>query len=372
MKIIFLCGSLEPGHDGVGDYIRRLGVEMIKQGHQIAAIGLNEWHLTDEVIDEQKLENINLSVLRLPSVWPSKQKFGRAKEWIDLFDPDWLSLQFVSFAFHLKGLHFSLATNLATLGKDRRWHIMFHELWVGMAVEASIKHIIWGNIQKRMIKNLILKLKPIIIHTQCYLYLAQLQRLGFTVYYLPLFSNIPIVGNPFNKNKLRNKKISFVVFGTIHPLSPVEIFAREANVYAKENNLKISLVFIGRNGDELNRWVSVLKSENWEVALLGEQSPERISEILANSSIGLSTSSIAYIEKSGSAVAMRAHGLAVICVSKPLQLLDMKYINPPDGIMEYKEGNFAECLKIKFEIPKVDFLLEVANKLTEVFLNNNS
>ena len=41
MKLIFICGSLEPGRDGVGDYTRRLAGELIRQGHQIAIIALN-------------------------------------------------------------------------------------------------------------------------------------------------------------------------------------------------------------------------------------------------------------------------------------------------------------------------------------------
>jgi hypothetical protein len=54
MKIIFLCGSLEPGCDGVGDYTRRLAGELIKQGHHIAAVALNDQYLQEEFTGMQQ------------------------------------------------------------------------------------------------------------------------------------------------------------------------------------------------------------------------------------------------------------------------------------------------------------------------------
>ncbi len=372
MKIIFLCGSLEPGRDGVGDYTRRLAIEMIKQGHEIAAISLNDWYVTKEFFGIQHAENINLQVLRLPSSYSSDQRFTRAKQWIDHLNPEWLSLQFVNFAFNLRGLHFGLGKKLAFIGNGRKWHIMFHELWVGMAVEAKAKHIIWGKVQRKLIKSLILKLKPSVIHTQSQLYLAQLTRLGFKAEYLPLFSNIPkiqhasvYVDDDFKTTK--DNGISFVVFGTIQPLSPVEQFAKEASDFAKSNHVKISFIFIGRNGSELEHWVSVLKEENLLVELVGEQSPEKISAILSQASMGISTSSIAYIEKSGTVVAMREHGLPVICVAKISQLTDMQYVAPPYGILEYTKGNFEECLKMKFELSDINTISDVSNLMERAF-----
>ena len=374
MRIIFLCGSLEPGRDGVGDYTRRLALEMIRHGHQVAAIALNDWHLKNEFLGEQIAEENYLQILRLPSNWPSEQRFARAKEWIDSFNPEWLSLQFVNFAFNIRGLHFGLGNWLAMLGKGRKWHIMFHELWVGMALEAPKKHILWGKIQRKLIKSLILKLKPSLIHTQSHLYLAQLARLGFKAEYLPLFSNIPKVNSLTQNSGLQpktetdsNSQISFLVFGSIHPMSPVEQFAREAVEYAQKNRSKVSFTFIGRSGYELAHWVSVLQSENLNIELLGEQTPERISQVLSSASIGISTSSLGYIEKSGTVVAMLEHGLPVICVASPSKLVDMQYVAPPYGVLEYKAGNLEDCLTMKFELPQVNTLLEVSNLMEHAF-----
>ena len=40
MKILFFCGSAEPGKDGVGDYTRRLCGELLRIGHETQILSL--------------------------------------------------------------------------------------------------------------------------------------------------------------------------------------------------------------------------------------------------------------------------------------------------------------------------------------------
>jgi Trk K+ transport system NAD-binding subunit len=47
MKIAFICGSLEPGRDGVGDYTRRLAGELVKQQHEVLVIAFNDRQIKD-------------------------------------------------------------------------------------------------------------------------------------------------------------------------------------------------------------------------------------------------------------------------------------------------------------------------------------
>lgn len=42
MKFLFICGSLEPGKNGVGDYTRRLAGECIRMGHDAMILALDE------------------------------------------------------------------------------------------------------------------------------------------------------------------------------------------------------------------------------------------------------------------------------------------------------------------------------------------
>jgi glycosyltransferase involved in cell wall biosynthesis len=356
MKILFLCGSLEPGHDGVGDYTRTLAAEMIRTGHHVRAISLNDAYLDEELDCIQFYGDIQVPVLRLPARWPSRRRFREAKKWIDEFDPNWISLQFVIFSFQSKGLPIRLSYFLAKLGKGRYWHIMFHELWVGMPIGASLKHILWGWLQKKIILSIILRLKPEIINTQSWLYYAQLTKLGFNVSYLPLFSNIPVVDSIVeNEEKTINgsrKNISMVVFGTIHPSTLIEQLLEEVITYKKKNNTEITLTIIGRCGPEQERWVSAWKSAGLKVQVLGEQSATTISHVLSCASVGIATCAIAMIDKSGTVAAMLKHGLPVLCVAKPWVSREIDILKPPHGIIELSKGGLDACMK---SIPDIHY-----------------
>jgi glycosyltransferase involved in cell wall biosynthesis len=320
MKIIFLCGSLEPGHDGVGDYVRRLAGELIRQGHQVAAVALNDWSVSDIINSTQQAEGTYVEVLRVPALWTEKDRFKYAKKWIYAFDPEWLSLQFVPFSFHPKGLPLKLSNQLAILGKGKRWHIMFHELWIGMNKEASIKDNWMGKMQRQLIKLLLYNVKPEVIHTQTWLYRAYLAKLGYISHYLPLFSNIPIYRQDGFDNDgktvlVRAKEINFVIFGNIHPDAPVNELVKEVSCYSMTRGVNINLTIVGRSGKETERWEKEWKTAGLIVKLLGEQPPEGISEILGKASFGITTTAFAVAEKSGAVAAMLLHGVPVICVA---------------------------------------------------------
>jgi hypothetical protein len=348
MKIIFLCSCLEPGRDGVGDYTRRLAIELIKQGHMVSAIALNDKHVKT-LSEEQSFKNINFPILRLPADLKSAEKIEFAQKWINSFNPNWISLQFVIYGFHSKGLPLGVTRFLFKLWEGKRWHIMFHELWIGMNIGSSNKDYFIGCVQKLLIKNLITVLKPSVIHTQTKFYQNQLGKMGFNSRYLPLFSNIPFLNKPLDKDKDELNTINMVVFGSIQPNSLIKTFASEASDYSKKRGIKIRFVFIGKCGNERDLWVSICKSEGFEVTILGEQPVEFISEVLQNSTIGISSNDITRIGKSGTIAAMIEHGLPVVCISKPWiprESSDLK-LSLPDGVMQYEYGKIELCLKTK-------------------------
>ncbi|WP_299823010.1 hypothetical protein [uncultured Pontibacter sp.] len=348
MKIAFICGSLEPGCDGVGDYTRRLAGELIRQGHAATLIALCDIHHHKSLATSQLDYEIEVPVLRLAAKLPVKERTVLAKEWISDFDPDFISLQYVPFAFHRKGLPFGLGTQLAIIGDGRPWHIMFHELWVGMDKEAPKKHFGWGLVQQRLIKGLILKLNPSGIHTQTQLYLAQLKKIGFNAAHLPLFSNIPVVqrnGSLHAREQSMGgkKRISLVLFASIQPGAPVKSFVQEVMQYAAKYDKKVALTFIGRCGAEQKVWTELCDAVGLKFDVLGEQSPEVISEVLSSATYGIATTPLAQIEKSGVVAAMHAHGLPVLCVARPWTPRGIKDLKLPAGIIEYKEGILERC-----------------------------
>ena len=167
MKILFLCGSLEPGKDGVGDYTRRLAGELIRQGHEAA-------------------------IVRIPSMFSAKKRFSLASGFINSFDPEWLSLQFVPYSFNVKGLPFGLAGKLKKIGKGRKWHIMFHELWLQRYTGVSLKIKILSYIQEFIVCRMLVKLNPKLIHTHLPFYQTLIKKRGYDTLALPLFSNIRV------------------------------------------------------------------------------------------------------------------------------------------------------------------------------------
>lgn len=353
MRITFLCGSLEPGRDGVGDYVRRLSIELIKEGHKVSAIALNDHHIREYFFGDQVIECEKLKVLRLPSIWAPNKRFARAKQWMDEFNADWLSLQFVPFSFHEKGLPFNLVRQLVDLGRGKQWHIMFHELWLGMEKETPIKYRLLGRLQYFIIKSLISKLQPIVIHTHTQLYQIQLARLGAIVYSLPLFGNIPVEqlenGGFDTIEASRKEQMSLILFGNIHHSSLVQQFANEVAGYSKSANIPIVLTLIGRCGNEAERWVSAWQEVGLTVEIVGEQSPADVSRTLQKATIGLVTTPAALVEKSGAAAAMREHGLQIICIGRPWNPKDGVSLKEPAGIFVYKPGSFRDYMINKTE-----------------------
>ncbi len=319
MRIIFLCGSLEPSHDGVGDYTLRLAGELCRQGHQVSAIALHDKLLRQKVVEtksDNKTEKIKS--LRLSNRLTWKERITLASEFIKRENPEWISLQYVPFSFQDKGLPIGLAKGLKEIGHGRNWHIMFHELWVGMEMNSSFKMKLWGFFQRKTIQYIINSLSPKVIHTQCSLYREHLIRLGYQVKYLPLFGNIPVL----NKNNLQKKgdKLVFVVFGTIHPNVPIEVFIKKLADLSEKQSKEVFVTFIGRNGPELAKWTSLLAEKHIQYKQLDEQPVDSISKVLSEADYGISSNPVILLEKSGTTVAMIEHGLPVISVSNSWKL----------------------------------------------------
>ncbi|MDF2430502.1 MAG: hypothetical protein JWP44_133 [Mucilaginibacter sp.] len=370
MKILFICTSLEPGRDGVGDYTRRLAGELVRQGHLSAIIAINDKNISEKIDGTQQIDNTDLPVLRLPSKWDLKDKINYAKKYISEFDPEWISLQFVVFGFDPKGLPFGLGKKLKVLVKGRNVHVMFHELWLGMEKEADAKYLLWGMVQRQLIKSMLAKLKPKVITTHTHLYEHHLKKLPYKVIFLPLFSNIARIENTAAPADRANRKtIKLVLFGVIHVGCPVADFAKELAAYGQKNNVSISLTFIGgANAAQLEIWAAEFKNQGIKVTLLGKQSPETVSETLNNSNFGISTTAYALAEKSSSVSVMREHGLKIISVSRPWTPKNVNDLQLPPDIFEYQTGNVETFLSDPSHFEFNHSITKVSHTLIDSFL----
>jgi hypothetical protein len=327
MRLAFFCSSLEPGQDGVGDYTRRLAAECIRQGSPSVIVALNDLHVERAVFESQLLENISILVLRLSSLSPWNERIAEARKWIAAFHPDWMSLQFVPFGYHAKGLCFGLGEKLSGIHPSAPWQIMFHELWLGLGANSSLKHRLWGGLQRHIIRDLVRQLRPRIVHTQADPYQQALQRENISAAILPLFGNItyapgngwdellaPLVPDAASEGRNRDRFYLAGVFGAIHPEWSAQKTAALLLPLVERARQQLVLVFFGKNNlapDALDRLKRMLPGRA-AVIVTGEKSNPEISRILQALDLGLATSPYQVIQKSGTVAAMLEHGLQVL------------------------------------------------------------
>ncbi len=347
MRLAFFCSSLEPGQDGVGDYTRRLASEFIRQNHPCVILALNDTHVSSLRIELQEMEGVPVSVMRLPHTMNWENRITESSNWLKAFSPDWLSLQFVPFGYHKKGLPFGLGKRLAALNGNAMKHIMFHELWVGLDEGSPFKHRIWGVMQRAIIMDIVSRLNPRLVHTQTEPYRIVLGREKIKASILPLFGNIlpvsgdgwngllePLVSEAAGKKMDRGKFYLAGVFGAVHP----EWNAREAvNVLlplARRFQKRLVLVLLGKN-NVTREMLGRLKFElinDASIVVTGERTNAEISRILQTLDLGLATTPLQIIQKSGSVAAMLEHGLTILATRDDWRLrgtnIQMSEVSP--------------------------------------------
>ena len=325
MKIVFLCCSLEPGADGVGDYTRRLAGELSRNGHAASIVALHDAGITGIQHTKQSGEGVMVPVLRLSHqlTWP--ERVAKARDYIGEQAPDWLSLQFVCFGFHPKGLVFEATPHLKAICSPHRTHLMFHELWVGLGRGASWRFRIWGLAQRLLILRFYRKLRPRVTHTNTEHHVRTLHRHSVEAALLPLFGNIPVrPPSGWFKAELERLGISgeartnwvlFGIFGTIHRTWSADDWLEHLLEKAAATNRRVAILGIGRvDGTAMAKFQAMAEAGRGRLLMhhFREQSDERISEFLQSIDAGLSTMDRTLLGKSGTAAAMREHGVPVL------------------------------------------------------------
>jgi glycosyltransferase involved in cell wall biosynthesis len=378
MRIMFLCGSLEQGRDGVGDYVRQLSFALAETDHEVAMVAINDRHIP-AVQDESIVTGGKMiKMLRMPEAMDEVMKQQQLKTYINAFEPDCLSLQYVPFSFHPKGLGFGLAAMLKDIADGVDWHLMVHEIAVGMDVKSDLKMKTWGWLQQYLLRDLVKTLKPAVIHTHVPTYKKQMEAFEMRVKILPLFSNIPVLYPEKVKEKIAAEQvlpdtIELVVFASIQENAPINQLAREAAAYGKQEGKKIKLVFLGRSGREQQHWIAAWQSAGLEVELIGEQNPDQVSAYLTKARYGIFTTPALLAGKSGAVAAMREHGLDLLCVARSWSPRGL-FIDRNDrsfDVFEYKEGNLPAFLNRRPDFAGLPTLPVVAAQMVKDLLEIN-
>lgn len=314
LRIAFVCGSLEPGCDGVGDYVRGLAFRLQKLGHACLCIAINDRPACQaDPIKPVLLISSGLLILRLSASTTWDERFTELSKQLADFKPDWVSLQFVPYAFNGKGLPIQLCKGLAKMQPGANWHIMIHELWVDPG--AKLRNILLARAQKAIICSLIQSLAPKILHTSNPYYQFLLRQSGFTARILPLFSNIHIPTGASREAKQGNTW-TFTFFGSIHrEWTPIPLLIAIDSICRSLHLSQCLFVSIGKAGVYGEKLWADLRRQGYplfQFQILGKLPEDQISSALQNTDFGVTTTPSHLLGKSGSVAAMIAHGLPVI------------------------------------------------------------
>ncbi|AHF94636.1 hypothetical protein OPIT5_22440 [Opitutaceae bacterium TAV5] len=315
MNLLFLCGSLEPGRDGVGDYTRRLAGACAARGHDCAVLALNDPHIdraTDEPMD-------NIRLLRLPSAQPWPDRLADAIRYRQILTPDWVSWQFVAQGLHPRGFLPAALLRAAPGLRGPRCHVMLHELWLGLEAGAGLKARALGWLQRRGMVCLLEQLDPDCLHTSNPSCQHALRREGFEAGMLGIFGNVPFAEGSAAPE---TTSLTAVTFGTLHPQwRPAETVAWMLAT-ARRLDRRPVLVAIGRTGRRAAAILDVFRQHGIGVTETGEVEPRAVSRLLAAADFGIAPHPWALIGKSGAAAAMLEHGLPVLVPRDDWRLRD--------------------------------------------------
>lgn len=321
VNFLFICGSAEVGRDGVGDYTRGLASELSSGGHVCRIIALSDSYAS--VLAGDGEDGV---VLRLNPSLSWEERIRSACEWMGSFRVDWVSIQYVPYAFHPKGICMNLPKYLLPLTSGSKVHMMFHETWVGFSRIAPWRHRFYGIWQRRLACRLVEVLQPAAVHTSNRLYQLQLTDCGMEVEILPIFSNIPVAagGTGWIGRELaslgilpeeRGSWMVLGVFGSIHqdfcPIKALDSCVVEAEKVGR----RVAFLVIGRAGGRLVAMEEEVKLHFGNKVIyhyFGEQPAGKVSEFLAAMDKGVATMPRELMDKSGTIAAFRAHGIPLI------------------------------------------------------------
>jgi glycosyltransferase involved in cell wall biosynthesis len=321
MQILFYNSSLEPGRDGVGDYVRLLAAACTRLGHRCATVALHDPFVAEPV--HSAWEDGTISA-RLPAAMSWRDRVALVGDFRKSFRADWISFQLVPYGFQERGILLGLCPIFHALTADSRLHFMFHELWVGAGRPCPWRHYLTGTVQMLGVRRVLAQTRPALVTTSNPVYASMLRSLKVDAEIVPLFGNVPVEKTeslpPIGK-LLPGAQISEenradwwigLFFGALHeewkPEPIMSLLLRAAQRAGKQ----LCLALVGRSS--LFVWNRLEAGYGNDLTLIyrGEQPLEVISALLQKADFGLAASPWQLIGKSGTVAAMLDHGLPVI------------------------------------------------------------
>ncbi len=313
MRIIFLCGSVEPGRDGVGDYTIKLATQLIKDGHQACIVALNDKYAKENLDYSQQFNGTALPILRLKESLSSSDRLREIKKRVKIFLPDWISLQYVPYGFSGHGTPVFLSAFLKKITNKCNWHIMVHEPYLSR--QHSLKNKTVRLLQILSLRLLKKNLKPHVFHTSIIEYQKLLEEIPIESHLLGLFGNIPVPLNSDSNGRLLHsrKRFTGIYFGAAPAPINHSIFAEKLRAFCKNHNESVEIIICGRSGKNGKKFAEEIEiavaKYGGTVELKGELETSSLSTLFCGVDFGISRVPPVFVGKSGSAISMLEHAL---------------------------------------------------------------
>jgi hypothetical protein len=363
-KILIICGSTEPGKDGVGDYTRILSNELYRLGMSVRLIALYDKYVSNVTVEPKLNGGNDFVAVRIPVKLSVNKKIDIFREELREFQPDFISIQFVPFSFNDKGIVAELVYLFSRIKRrPYKWSITFHELWINEQENTKIKMILWAKVQRFFIKAFVRLLNnPTLITTNE----SYASRFGSEhVNVLPLFGNIKIVSRSDNESKYRNNStLRVLFFGSL--TTNFEEFKQQLSLVKSIKDIFFSSViflFVGRQIGSIKTHEEIISSvlPDAVIEIKGQLPEEKLSIIIQDVDIAISRAGADLVNKSGSTIAILEHGIPVILrgIRNEVVLAENSWIN-----LIYYPGDIIKLLPEKGIKKSVKYL--VANKFINI------
>lgn len=217
-KIVFISNKFPPAIDGVADYTFLLGKELEKENEV--------YYLNSASLEIEKWNYIGLK---------------KAYQQIKVIKPNLISLQYVPFSFHPKGLPFDLCFFWILLRlKGYFLQVTFHEVAIGFKY-TSLRQS-FGALAQRMIAWLICLFSHHVF-TSVGLYYQMLKPFNKNTRQVFIGSNLPVISNQHKKDKTTicsfNNRINKPLLEALSKLAAL--------------NYRFKLIGIGKMSDSLRK-----------------------------------------------------------------------------------------------------------------------
>ena len=315
LKLVIIADSNQQGESGVGDYA---------------------------LILAQSLRSRGVSVVFESLGAPRRSSRLAMVERVRTAEPDWVSFQFVPYAYAHRGLVGRSTLPWEKLRGRIGTHILFHEIWIGSYQGAPWRQRSIGFLQQVGIQQMLRRLRPEVVHCTNLLYSAMLNRAGVTNHVLPLFGAIPLMSggsDPYTAMLTnlapRSDRADWVVaalFGKIYPcfhLLPALQWLNARCLSQGQNLLVVSLGHCPTAAATFEELASGFSDPGRPYFhVVGKLDASVLSSWIRGADCGLATTPFNIIDKSSSSVAFAEHGIPVFVVDPGAPIRGLDYTQP--------------------------------------------